>query len=88
MKKAKKQVAPNPRMKTIIKAQINEGDVTWITAQRATKLTNWTCQDLQSFREEGYLTIMRKGKKGVRYDLSSVRKLFKELQDFKTLQSA
>lgn len=82
MKKANKPIAPAPRMKTLIKAEIRENNIQWVTAQRVTEITEWHWSDLVSYREEGNVTVKKVGKKAYRYDLRSVLELFALLNQF------
>lgn len=71
-------------MRTIIKAEIRNDTIIWITAQRVTELTDWHYSDLEVFREEGNVTVKKVGKQGYRYDLDSVYHLFEKIKKFKT----
>lgn len=81
MRKANKQLGPNTRMKSIVKAEIRNG-VLWFTAQQVTKKTGWDTGDLEVYREEGNVITKRVGKKGYRYEVDSVIHLYKKLKEF------
>jgi hypothetical protein len=83
MNKGKKERIPAQRMRTIVKAQVNDNGIFWINGHRVNMLTGWSKRDLEYLREEGNVTFKKEGNE-VRYDLDSVWKYYEKVKRFKT----
>lgn len=83
MRKVKKQQAPTPRLKTIIKAQIEDDGIMWWDAYEVNEHTNWDRRKLEKLRDKKRLTYRTDGK-NVEYDAETVLRRFQLEKQFKT----
>lgn len=75
MRKVNQRTAPTPRLKTIVKARIDEDGIIWMSAYEVNALTKWDHRKLELLRENGKLTYRREGNK-VQYDIETVHRIF------------
>lgn len=83
MRKAKQTIAPTPRLKTIVKARIDEDGIVWMNAYEVNALTKWSGQKLDWLRERGKLTYRKDGNK-IEYDIHTVLRIFEIEKKFQS----
>jgi hypothetical protein len=81
MNNGKKQPLKAQRMRTIVKASVNDDGIIWVNGHRVNMLTGWDKRHLEYMREEGIITYMKEGKK-VKYDLESVHRYWEKMKKF------
>lgn len=82
MKKAKKQVAPTPRMKTIVKASVRE-DGFYVPVSFVTRLTGWDYRMMEYLRDNELIRF--ENNNGVLlYQLDSVHRVWSEMKKFQS----
>lgn len=82
MRKVNQQKAPTPRLKTIVKARIDEDGIVWMNAYEVNDLTKWDGRKLENLRDNGKLTYRKEGNK-LEYDISTVLRIFEIEKKFK-----
>lgn len=83
MRKVNQRKVNAPRLKTIVKARIDEDGIVWMNAYEVNALTKWDGGKLDWLRERGKLTYRKDGNK-IEYDISTVLRIFEIEKKFQT----
>lgn len=75
MRKVNQRKVAAPRLRTIVKARVDEDGIVWMNAYEVNGLTKWDGRKLDWLRERGKLTYRKEGNK-IEYDISTVLRIF------------
>jgi hypothetical protein len=75
MRKVNQRKVTAPRLKTIVKAQIDEDGVMWWNAYEVNERTKWDHRKLTWLRENKRVTYRTDGNK-IEYDVETVLRIF------------
>jgi hypothetical protein len=81
MRKVNQRKVTAPRLKTIVKASIDEDGIIWMNAYEVNELTKWDGRKLDWLRERGKLTYRKEGNR-IEYDVSTVLRIFQIEKQF------
>lgn len=86
MKKVKKEVAPIPRLKTIVKAKVIDGQILieYVPVGFITKLTNWDYRMMEYLRDNELIVFKKERNGEILYHLESCYQVYKAMKQFQS----